>query len=107
MRLIDADELKKAIMAYKTMPQIRQAVCEVIDSMPTYGIDQAKGIITNHYSDTSGLSMETTTSYAKLDGMPMISTDFKMSKEMKDAFCIVCEDCGDKGIFAYQESEGD
>ena len=51
--------------------------------------------------------MEKTITYAKLDNMPMISTDFKMSKEMKDAFCVVCEDCGDKGIFAHQESEAD
>lgn len=35
MRLIDADELKKDIMAYKTMPEIRKAICEVIDDAPT------------------------------------------------------------------------
>ena len=35
MRLIDADELKKDIMSYKTMPEIRKAICEVIDDAPT------------------------------------------------------------------------
>ena len=48
--------------------------------------------------------METTT-YAKLDNMPLISTNFKMSEEQKNAFCVVCEDCGDNGI-VYQESKG-
>lgn len=35
MRLIDADELIKDIMSYKTMPEIRKAICEVIDDAPT------------------------------------------------------------------------
>lgn len=35
MRLIDADELQKDIMSYKTMPEIRKAICEVIDDAPT------------------------------------------------------------------------
>lgn len=35
MRLIDADELIKDIMSYKTMPEIRKAICEVIDNAPT------------------------------------------------------------------------
>lgn len=35
MRLIDADTLKKDIMSYKTMPEIRKAICEVIDNAPT------------------------------------------------------------------------
>ena len=35
MRLIDADALKKDIMSYKTMPEIREAICEVIDNAPT------------------------------------------------------------------------
>ena len=35
MRLIDADALKKDIMSYKTMPEIRKAICEVIDNAKT------------------------------------------------------------------------
>lgn len=35
MRLIDADSLKKDIVAYKTMPEIRKAICDVIDNAPT------------------------------------------------------------------------
>lgn len=35
MRLIDADALEKDIMSYKTMPEIRKAICEVIDNAPT------------------------------------------------------------------------
>lgn len=38
MRLIDADELIKDIMSYKTMPEIRKAICEVIDDAPTVDI---------------------------------------------------------------------
>lgn len=41
MRLIDADELKKDIMSYKTMPEIRKAICEVIDDAPTVELDES------------------------------------------------------------------
>lgn len=33
--LISREALKKNIMAYKTMPEIRKAICEVIDDEPT------------------------------------------------------------------------
>lgn len=33
--LISREALKKDIMAYKTMPEIRKAICEVIDNAPT------------------------------------------------------------------------
>ena len=36
--------------------------------------------------------MEKTTTSAKLDNMPLISTDYKMTEEEKNAFCDVCED---------------
>ena len=42
MRLIDADELKKDIMSYKTMPEIRKATCEVIDDAPTVDTSDTK-----------------------------------------------------------------
>ena len=35
VRLIDAEALKRDIMSYKTMPEIRKAICEVIDNAPT------------------------------------------------------------------------
>lgn len=42
MRLIDADELIKDIMSYKTMPEIRKAICEVIDNAPTVPLPDFK-----------------------------------------------------------------
>ena len=33
--LISREALKRDIMSYKTMPEIRKAICEVIDNAPT------------------------------------------------------------------------
>ena len=43
MRTIDADALKKDIMAYKTMLEIRKAICEVIDNAPTVEPERPQG----------------------------------------------------------------
>lgn len=45
VRLIDAGALKRDIMSYKTMPEIRKAICEVIDDAPTVEMPKAIGTV--------------------------------------------------------------
>ena len=72
----------------------RNGIC-----MSVGGIKPCQSIkISSSTDDMETTTINTKTTHAKLDNMPLISTDFKMTEEEKNAFCVVCEDCGDNGI---------